>query len=36
LELLSKEKFEEAYLTIFSGLEASRKINNKNLTGFGY
>jgi hypothetical protein len=31
LELLSKEKFEEAYLNIFSGLEASSKINTKNL-----
>jgi hypothetical protein len=29
--LLSKEKFEEAYLNIFSGLEASSKINTKNL-----
>jgi hypothetical protein len=31
-----QRKFEEAYLAILSGLEASRKINNKNLTGFGY
>ena len=36
LELLSKEKFEESYLTICSRLEASKRINNKNLTGFGY
>lgn len=36
LELMSLEKFEEAYLKIFSGFETSKIINNKNLIAFGY
>jgi signal transduction histidine kinase len=36
LELLSKDNFKDSFFKIFSGLEASKKINNKELTGFGY
>jgi signal transduction histidine kinase len=36
LELLLKENFEEAYRKITAGLEASKKIQNKNLIAFGH
>lgn len=36
LELLSKDNFKDSFFKIFSGLETSKKINNKELTGFGY
>lgn len=36
LELVLKENFEEAYSKITLGLEASKKIQNKNLIAFGH
>ncbi|SDR69163.1 Histidine kinase-, DNA gyrase B-, and HSP90-like ATPase [Polaribacter sp. KT25b] len=36
LELLLQEKFKEARVKISTGLEASKKLKNKNLMGFGY